>query len=303
MKRVDLRKTHDRAHGFDVALVLVALFGVFVAWVSFGRGGAWSILGFLALVGEALLFYASFIEPKRLIVTTHRVPLVRNPSAWVRIVFLSDLHAGEFRPPAWYERIASEVMALHPDLAILGGDYVVDRCEPVTDLRGLTNIHARLGKYYVMGNHDLLDRPGFIRETIQGFGYADLTNRTVMIESGGKTLELHGIDDVWEGSPKQFKRSSPEVPHLLISHEPDTLMNIREGQTDLVLIGHTHGGQVRLPLIGSLWPIPSKMGRAADRGRKTIHGTPCIISDGLGETDGRTRLFSPPEIVVVEVGI
>jgi hypothetical protein len=81
------------------------------------------------------------------------------------------------------------------------------------------------------------------------------------------------------------------------------LLDLKEKETDLVLAGHTHSGQVRLPFVGPLVPVPAILGRAVDRGRKVVNGVPAIISNGLGESDGRLRLFSPPQIVLIEVGI
>lgn len=307
---MNLRKSHDRSRGFDIFLVLVALFGFVSIWFGISRGGAWNLLAVAALFGELLLAWSVWIEPNRLIVTRYREALSAEPSAWLRVVFLSDLHAGTFRKTPWYERIAQEVAALHPDLLILGGDYVQDRAEPVADLAPLAPLTTRYGKFFVLGNHDYLDRPREIRETIASWGYEDLTNRSVSIRlpagrhgADGRALELRGIDDVWYGNPSRFTRSSYLIPHLLVSHEPDTLMDLKEGDTDLVLIGHTHGGQVRFPLLGALWPIPTKLGRSVDRGRRVVNGIRGLVSNGLGEADGRMRLFDPPEIVVVEIGV
>lgn len=300
---MDLRKSHDRSRGFDVFLVCVAVFGWLCAWFGFSRGGAWSILGVLALIGEALMVEGVCFGPKRLTVTRYRMPLVREPKTWVKIAVLSDFHAGSFKKKNWVERVAHETAALKPDLLLLAGDFVTDRFEPVADLSPLAGLAAPLGRFFVLGNHDLEDRPQEIRKTIASYGYEDLTNRSVMLASNGQRFELAAIDDIWFGKPKLLKRSSPSIPHVTLSHEPDLLMNVKEGDTDLIVCGHTHGGQVRLPLIGPLWPIPSKLGRAAYAGKKVMNGVPCIISNGLGESDGRMRLFSPPEIVVVEVGI
>lgn len=300
---MNLRESHEHPFAFDAFLAAVAVVGFLVAWRSFAAGGMWSALGVLALVGEALLAYGVFVEPRRIAVVRYREPLVPSPSVWMRIVFLSDLHAGSFRRATWFERIAHEAQALQPDVVILGGDYVADHADPVTELRPLADLRAPLGRFFVLGNHDFLDRPQDIRAAVSSFGFEDLTNRSVTVERSGRRVELHGVDDHWHGRPEPFVRPSPKFPHVTVAHEPDVLLDLSEGATDLVLSGHTHGGQVRLPAVGPLWPIPSALGRAVDRGRKVMHGIPCIISNGLGETDGRMRLFSPPEIVVVEIGI
>jgi len=300
---MNLRKTHDRSRGFDIFLVVVAAIGILTMWVGFSIGGVWNFLGLAALFGEMLLVDGIFVESRRLVVRRYRLPLVREPGTWMRVVLLSDIHAGAFKKRDWFERVVTETAALHPDLLLLGGDYVVDRAEPVNELHVFSTLHAPLGKFFVLGNHDCMDRPQEIRSAIASFGYEDLTNRSVELESNGRRFELAASDDLWLGNPKSFKRSSAAIPHITLSHEPDILMDMKEGKTDLVLAGHTHGGQVRVPFIGSIWPIPTKLGRLADAGKKIMSGVPCIISNGIGETDGRLRLFSPPEIVVVEVGI
>ncbi len=243
---MNLRKSHDRSRGFDIVLVLVALFGFAAIWFGASRGGAWNLLALAAFFGEGILAWSVWIEPNRLAVTRYREALSAEPAVWLRVVFLSDLHAGTFRKKPWYERIAREVEALRPDLLVLGGDYVQDRAEPVADLAPLAPLAARHGKFFLLGNHDYMDRPQEIRKTIASWGYEDLTNRSVTIRADGRALELRGIDDVWYGNPSRFTRSSHLIPHLLVSHEPDALMDLKEGDTDLVLIGHTHGIGTRL---------------------------------------------------------
>ncbi len=300
---MELRKSHDRSRGFDVFFVSIALIGIAATWVGTSQGGAWNMLTIVALLGEAALAWGVWIEPKRLVVRRVREALGSDPKSWITLAFISDLHAGGFKSRAWYERVATEVAALRPDLLILGGDYVVDRAEPISDLSPFGNVTARLGNFFVLGNHDYTDRPHEIRRAITSWGYENLTNRSVMIHADGRSLELQGIDDCWYGAPQKFRRTSPLVPHLLVSHEPDTVMDLKEGDTDLVLIGHTHGGQVRLPVIGSLLPIPAQLGRAVDCGRKIMNGIRCLVTTGIGESDIRMRLFNPPEILLVTIGI
>ncbi len=287
---------------FISLLVALCVFGLMTAWLSFRAGGFWDFLGIAALCGTVVVLYAEFIEPKRITVKRYREALVFDPKTWIRVAFLSDLHAGGGALPQYWERVAREVQALAPDLIILGGDFVADRAEPVADLEPFAKLHASLGKMFVMGNHDYVDQPQHIRKTLMGFGYTDMMHKSVTVAQEGHELEIHGLDDHWYGTLRPFARKSKTIPHLLISHEPDVLMDLQEGDTDLVLSGHTHGGQVRFPLIGSVW-VPAKLGRAVDRGRKRLKGVTAIISNGLGEGKWRPRFFSPPQIVIVEVGL
>ena len=299
----NLRKTHSNSRVFDVALVVVVAFGLTVAWLSFRAGGAWIVLGILALVGEALVAWGVFVEEFRLVVTSYRERLVADPKAWIKIAFVSDLHAGAFHDEEWYGRVAREIQAHKPDVILLGGDYVAERSDSVTALKPFGELTAPLGKFFVLGNHDYLDRPEEVAQFVESLGFQNINNRSVKIVREDREFELHGLDDQWFGKAEKFVRRSKDIPYVTLAHEPDTILDLKEGDTDLVISGHTHGGQVRLPLIGALWPIPTKLGRSADRGRKIVNGVPLIVSVGAGEMDGRFRLFCAPEVVIVEIGI
>jgi len=300
---LNFRSSHEYSGAFNVALVACGLVAVIVGWFAFKTGGMWDVVGFLSIAALCFLVYGIWIEPQHLRVARYREALVSEPRVWLRIVFLSDFHAGSFRTKEWYERIAREVQALQPDVIFGGGDFVVDRAEPMVDLAALGALRAPLGKFFVLGNHDYMDRPQDVRAAMVSFGFTDLTNKTIQLERDGASFEVRGIDDHWRGNPQSFARLSKTVPHLLLAHEPDVMLDLQEGDTDLVLSGHTHGGQVRLPIIGPLCPIPAQLGRVVDHGKKILRGIRVIISSGLGEQDVRARLFCPAEIVLVEVGI
>jgi len=104
------------------------------------------------------------------------------------------------------------------------------------------------------------------------------------------------------GVPKLPRLEAGGLPRVVLTHEPDLLLDMREGQAELALCGHTHGGQIRLPVIGSM-VVPSKLKRHADMGRRIINGIPVFVTRGVGEVLCRARLFCPPEIVVIELGI
>lgn len=300
---MNLRESQETPFAFDAFLISVALFGAMVAWLSFTAGQWWNLLGVAAVFGEFLLIWGCFIEPKLILIVRYREALVENPKTWIRLVFLSDLHAGGFKPAAWYARVTQKVQSLSPDIVVMGGDLVVDVSAPIVDLASLQQIRASIGKFYVMGNHDLVDDPQYIRNSLETWGYVCLEDKTLRLEKDGHACDLAGVSDPWFGNPASIQRSSKNVPHITISHEPDMLLDLAKGDTDLMISGHTHGGQVRFPLFGALWPIPAKLGRRVDKGRKVVNGIPCIISNGLGETDGRLRLFTPPHIVCIELGI
>ncbi len=300
---IDLRSSQQHSIVYDTALIICASILFVVIVFTFG-GESWKQIFFVvAVIALMLLAYSVFIEPHHLHVTRYQVPLVSKPEIWIRIVFLSDFHAGGFRNAVWFERIAHEVQVLNPDSVVLGGDFVADRADFMSQLAYLRQLSAPLGKFFVFGNHDYLDRPQDIRSALVSWGFTDMTNRSTCIEHEGHLFEIQGIDDHWRGDPHSFQRLSSNIPHLLLSHEPDVVMDLHEGDTDFILSGHTHGGQVRLPFFGSMYPIPARLGRAVDWGEKIVNGMRLIVSSGLGEQDARIRFFCPPEIVVADIGI
>ncbi|MFH1077732.1 MAG: metallophosphoesterase [Patescibacteria group bacterium] len=300
----DWRKGRSFGLVYDLLTVALATFGVVGAFVSFRAGGSWIVAGAVFTVGVSLVLWGSFVEPYRLVVRTYREPLVPEPKAWVRLVFISDMHAGPFHDRRWFERVGLEVASLGADLLVFGGDFVSYRADAVMDVSPLGRVRGRLGTYFILGNHDYLDDPASVRRTATGWGIADLTNGHASVQKDGRTLQLSGVDDCWYGRPAvPPMRVAATTPHVTIAHEPDIALDVKAGDTDLIIAGHTHGGQIRLPFVGALAGIPSLLGRRADRGRKTINGVPLIVSEGLGESDVRARLFCPPEVTVVEIGI
>ncbi|MFA4955087.1 MAG: metallophosphoesterase [Patescibacteria group bacterium] len=298
----DLRKSHAHPATFDLVSIGLGLLGLGFAVLTWRWGGGWLILCAVAVFCLCLLIYGMLLGPRRLAVRDYSVSLAGASAVRLKLIFLSDFHAGGFRSKEWYERIVNETNALHPDILVLGGDFVCDRHEGMVQLEVLRRLEAPR-KFFVLGNHDFMDRPDLVRQAVAQFGVEDLTNKKILIEKDGRKLELGGVDSLWFGAPQLPRRTSKDTPFILISHEPDILMDMKEGDADLVVCGHTHGGQVRFPYLGYPWPIPAKLGNAVDRGRKTIFGIPTIISEGLGEFNTRARLFTRPEISVIEIRI
>lgn len=296
---------HSREHPrlYDALLGVLACLGVIGIWLGMQLGGVGTLLALCAAVCEGALVYGIWIEPKLLRVTTYEERLVPNSTTRFRLIFVSDVHAGGFRRSSWYERIGREVQALHPDVLVLGGDYVADRASSIAELSCFSQIQAVLGRYFILGNHDFLEDPEPIRHALTMMGYEDLRNRSVFLEREGKKLELQGLDDHWYGNPGEVRRTSLSIPHVTISHSPDVLLDLAEGATDLVLCGHTHAGQIRFPFIGSVLPIPTRLGRKLYAGRQMMNGIRCIVSHGLAESQIRMRIGTRPEIVVVELWV
>lgn len=280
-------------------LVACAVAGVLV---GFACGAMWLV----GLACGALMvgLWAGFIEPRLLTQKTIRLNLAASPRAVLRVAFLSDFHAGFVKSSAFYRRVVQRTLALHPDVVILGGDFVEASVEGMRDLECLRELAAPLGVHFLLGNHDFLDDPVRVQRTLAEFGCVDATNRVWVLEKEGAVLEVVSLEDAYFGTPNLALLKSPRRgPRLLLLHEPDQLLDVEEGTADLILFGHTHGGQVRLPFIGAVHPLPQIVSRQFDRGVRSWRGIPVVIGQGLGESTGRVRFCCPPQLLLLEIGL
>ncbi len=303
MKQLDLQKSIETFAVFDILMILIALFGVLLGLLGFLLGNEWLYLTYAMIVGELLLMYGIFIAPKRLKTVIHREAIGVDANVWLKIAFISDLHLQKNKGKKWLDKITNKLLDHKPDLLLIGGDMVVHDASDVHVAESLKKIETTYGAYYILGNHDYQDDPAQIAQKLSALGIHNLTNCGITLNVQGKELRLSGLDDGFYGQPTlPIHRGDSNAAHITLVHEPDMILDIKEGDTDLVLCGHSHGGQIRFPIIGSL-RVPSAFGRKADGGRKIIKGIPTIISRGLGEVGCRARLFAPPEIVIIELGI
>lgn len=285
---------------FDVAMVGLAVLAIVIAtWAWFAN---WKWLTAVMVIGILILVYGAFISPRRLKITKVKKALSKSPTAWLKAVYIADLHAYKNKPLAWYQKLFAEIREIGADMLLVGGDLVVADSGYLDKLVDLSKLDFAYGKYYILGNHDYLDDPSEVRRQMDDWGFVNLVNKSKDVKFQGLDLQLAGLDETLYGQPKIPPRDSTDKPYVLLGHEPDVLLDMKEGQADLVLCGHTHGGQIRLPLIGSL-VVPSKLGRRADLGHRVINGIPTFVSAGLGEVLCRARLLCSPEIVVLELGI
>lgn len=299
---LNLNRDNQSFAVFDLIMLVLGLFGLLIAWVGWLLGGWGLILSFFMLFGVILLLYGVWVEPKRLEVNHFKINLSPNSKVKIKAIFMADFHAGTNKSKAWYDRVLEKVKDINPDMLLVGGDLVTARASDLRKLEKLSELDCQYGKYFVLGNHDYLDNPKAVAKKMLDWGFMDLTNSNLTMRCQGLDLRLAGTDDCVFGKKENIPSPACASPLILLSHEPDVLMDLVEGQADLVLCGHNHGGQVRLPGFGALF-VPSKLGRRVDAGLKVVNGIPTYLTTGLGEVLCRARLFCPPEIVVLEIGI
>lgn len=282
--------------------LLVIVSGVSVG-IGFWQGSV--MLAVFGCVALAVLLYGGLIEPCWVRVTKYRLGEGNGGKTSdqkpFRLLFLSDLHAGLHKQAKFYERIAQRVTALGPDIVVLGGDLVNERSKDVEDLQAIFQLKPPLGTWFVLGNHDFFDDPKALVKRVLQQGVRDLTNQSLTFKLGAQTLlEIVGLDDSWYGTPDMSLVEAPKKGmRILITHEPDLLLDLPEGCADVILLGHTHGGQIRLPGYGPLI-LPQSVSRSYDAGERIWKNMRVIISRGIAETLVRARLGARPEIVVLD---
>lgn len=285
-------------------VLLESLYWIFITFCLglcvLGWGLQWIPLIVVGIVGLCVLIYGGFIEPK-LVQTTHYT--LGEGEKRLRLVFLSDFHAGVKKQRAFYQRIAERVTALQPDLILLGGDFVDECAKDLDVLTPILELRPALGTRFVLGNHDFLDDPKQITADLLKKGARDLTNQSVTFKlTDTESLEVIGLDDSLHGSPDVSLVEKPKQGlRIIVMHEPDLLLDLPEGCADLVLLGHTHGGQIRLPFYGPVVGLPQVISQTLDAGERTWKNLRIIISRGIGESLVRARLGVRPEIVVVDI--
>lgn len=264
-------------------------------------------LGAAFLVGVALLVFM-FLEARRMPVmraTTIALPGYPAGARPLRIALLTDTHmAGPDQTPGRLARIVAAIDAQHPDLILLGGDYMSEpkifgrAYAPDAAVAPLAGLRAPLGVVAILGNHDHWDAEGEIGSALERIGITVLQNQA--IRRG--PIVIGGIDDGY--SEHMDVPATVEAvrslggPTLYLSHGPDAFPQLPRGA--VLLTGHTHCGQVALPLLGPIW-IPGKHHMRYACGRYDRFGKIVIVSGGVGTSDLPLRFFAPPDWWLVTV--
>jgi predicted MPP superfamily phosphohydrolase len=258
-------------------------------------------------------------EPRHFRVTrrSFALPGLSPELVGLRIVQLTDIHLGPWSSEAYVRKVVAAANARDADLLALTGDYVLHSPAYITPAaRILAGLKARIGAVGVLGNHDWREGGPAMREGLAAAGVRMIDNARLFLTpdrqlradpGGGDGLCVAGVGDLWldqqfydralEGVPR-------EMPRLLLSHNPDVAEErafVSSGyRVDLMLSGHTHGGQVYIPGVGT--PVlPSRYGQKYASGLVQGPACPVFISCGLGTALLPVRIGVPPEIAVIEL--
>lgn len=215
-----------------------------------------------------------------------------------RIVHITDVHYGLFLP---LEAVADTVElanALQPDLIALTGDFVTfsrSCIEPVAIVLG--RLRARDGVFAVLGNHDFRVGAAAVARALRREGIEVLRNRHTVLRRRGQALYLVGIDDFRYRAdlPRALRGVPANAPTVLLSHNPSIIEQAAAHRVSLVLAGHTHGGQVNLPIFGNVY-ARRREGMRFKLGWDCLGATQIYVSRGIGTVVVPVRYRCPAEI-------
>jgi predicted MPP superfamily phosphohydrolase len=277
-----------------------------------------------ALAVTALLAaWAFWLEPASLTVrrVSLKVPGWRAEHAGLKVALLTDLHVGA--PHMSLERlrrVVERTNAEAPDVVLITGDFVIGGPKDKGGERGgvlggtfvepepiageLKHLRAPSGVYAVLGNHDWWFDGGRVTRALEGAGLRVLENQAVRVERGGRGFWLAGVADLWTRRPDvegALREVTTPDPVILFTHNPDIFPGV-PASVSLTVAGHTHGGQVNLPLFGRR-VVPSRFGQRYAFGHVEENGRHLYVGGGVGTSIVPVRFRVPPEVVVLSLEV
>lgn len=262
------------------------------------------LVGLFILVVPLILVYSLWVEPNWLRTTQKSIEIAGIAQGQpIKIVHLSDLHTKTFNRPDY---LVEKVNSQKPDIIVITGDVFDGRWNDLTYIeRYLAPLEATYGKYFVYGNNEhnkMVDRQAFSSGMAKG-GYVILQNSNIELKIRGQTLWLIGVDDPHKRKDNLTKamQGVGKGPKVLLAHSPEIIDDAVRKGVHLVLVGHTHGGQVRLPGLQNLIVNVPREYEQYLRGLYKVGRTQMYVNRGIGTTRVPMRLFVPPEIAVLNL--
>jgi predicted MPP superfamily phosphohydrolase len=248
---------------------------------------------------------ARWSSGERFAVSEERIWLDALPEAFsgMRVVQISDIHHGLFLPEKWLAQAVQQANRLRPDIVVLTGDFVTysrANIEPAAEI--LSRLRARYGILAVLGNHDFRVGADAVTTALRRRRIEVLRNQHITLQFGGASLYVAGVDDYGYGA--DVRRAVRGIPRsaatVLLAHNPRIISLASRHGVSLVLSGHTHGGQVNLPLLGTVY------GRSPESlrykiGWDRLGETQIYVSRGIGTIVLPWRLRCPAEITHLEL--
>ena len=267
------------------------------------------LAGLASLLALSLGLWAFWLEPASLFNEDHELPLPSWPQSCngLRVAVLADLHVGSpFNGVDKLEKIVDLTLKAKPDLILLAGDYTIHGVPggtfvaPETMAKGLQRLAAPLGVFAVLGNHDHWEGVQRVRRALESAGIEVLDDEPVPLALRECSFWLVGLSDMVTGA-RNYQAALAQIPlgrpTIAFTHNPDAFP-ILPKNISLTIAGHTHGGQVRFPLLGRL-VVPSEYGERYAVGHVVEDARHLFVSPGLGTSILPVRFLVPPEVSVL----
>lgn len=252
-----------------------------------------------------ILLYARFIGTSGLKINEYKItnPNITNKYHGLKVVHLTDIHYGTTINEKKLKYLVEQINFINPDIVVLTGDLLDETVEYNKDeiINNLKEIKAKLGKYAISGNHDypIENYNSIIKES--GFTNLDNTyeliynntNQPIIISGiSSNLIDTTDLNTKTEKFNEYISTNGKPIYSILLIHEPDYIDNLDLNNYDLVLAGHSHNGQINIPLLKKLY-LPVGSDKYID-GHYNINNTDIFVSNGIGTSGVKFRLFSKP---------
>ena len=263
-----------------------------------------------------LVIYSTLIEPNLLITKRFDGYQIDNKidgnqeNGDLKIIHITDTQIGKFYGIDKLKLVVEDINRLDADIVVFTGDLIDSSNKTPNSqeiIQELKKINANIGKYSIYGNHDYIgELPKYYEEIMKQSGFEMLVNQNERIHiKEDKYINIIGLDEKLHGKPntdlKEYDLSKEDF-NLLLLHEPDIIDEIDAKSIDLALAGHSHGGQIRIPIKDGAIITPP-YARKYTKGFYEINENRLYVSSGLGSTKLPFRLFNIPEIVLFDIHI
>ncbi|HLE87202.1 MAG TPA: metallophosphoesterase [Candidatus Brocadiaceae bacterium] len=261
---------------------------------TFIHGACGYVLGVLSVGSYSRFLEPRWVEIKNVVIGINNLP---KRFGGMSIVQLSDIHHCEYVPREFIRKCVWKVNTLSPDIIVLTGDFVYGSNAFIPSVaEELSELKSKEGVYAVLGNHDNKE---LTFDILSKKGIHVLINEHIPLYRKKDYLFIAGVDDLWRGNMDldATLKGMDDKPKILLSHNPDAIEMIKHTGIDFVMAGHTHGGQVCLPLYGP--PVVySKFGARYAAGLFHEEKTIMYVNKGIGVSNFPVRFFARPEITL-----
>lgn len=274
------------------------------------------ILKLISIILLLLLVYSAIVEPNLLVIKKFSLDyngkiiedkIEDGGNKVLKVVHISDTQIGYFYSAKRLKNLAKKINNLKPDIVVFTGDLIDyanknPNAEKITE--NLSKISAKIGKFAVFGNHDYMyDLPKYYTKIMKESGFELLVNDNKRIDLGNeKYINIIGLDEKLKGKPavEKFDEEMKSSDfNLVLMHNPDVIEEFKNSKIDLMLSGHSHGGQVSIPIKGAVLTPP--YGRKYTKGLYKVNGNNLFVTSGLGSTKLPFRFLNIPEIVEFDI--